>query len=310
MAASRVSGRTPIEPTTRSAGRMRSRRPGRTDGLGDLGDGRPRGHLDAVGHQLGLHQHGELGVERGEHLGGGLDHGHGDAGVAKVLRRLQADEPGPDDHGGARGGRRRRRPGVGRPRRFAATGPARSRGWAAGPETAPGLSTSLSKSRADSVPSDGGPHGEPVAAGVDGHDLAVDPDVEAEPLVELRGGLEEQVVLVLDDPADEVGKSAVGVGDVARAFEHHDLGGLVEPAQAGGGRHAAGHPTHDHHPARARAGHRAGRIGPGIGRGGGHGTHPDRVGTSGLGEHVPFHYTPGGTKPTGRLGRLTPPGYV
>ena len=44
---------------------------------------------------------------------------------------------------------------------------------------------------------------------VDGDDLAVDPDVQAEAVEELLGGLQRQILLLLDQPAHEVRQPAV-----------------------------------------------------------------------------------------------------
>ena len=92
-----------------------------------------------------------------------------------------------------------------------------------------------------------GTGGDRVVMGVDVDDLGVDPDIESEPVEEALGRLEQQVVLVLDHAADEIGQSAVGVGDVARPLDHCDRGPLVEASEPCGRRHAPGHATDDHH---------------------------------------------------------------
>ena len=51
--------------------------------------------------------------------------------------------------------------------------------------------------------------------------------------------LERERVLFPDRAAHIIGQSAVGVGDVPRAFEHDDLGALVQPADARRGSRAA-----------------------------------------------------------------------
>ena len=88
-----------------------------------------------------------------------------------------------------------------------------------------------------------------MAAGVDGDDLGVDPDVEPEAVEEPLGGLQEQIILVFDHAAHEIGQSAVGVGHMARALDHRDGGRLVEASQARGRRHPAGDAADDHDPA-------------------------------------------------------------
>ena len=65
---------------------------------------------------------------------------------------------------------------------------------------------------------------------VNGDNLGSNPDVEAEPVEEALGGLQQKVVLVLDHAADEVRESAVGVGHMARALEDDDRRFLVETA--------------------------------------------------------------------------------
>ena len=52
--------------------------------------------------ELVLHQDGQLGVQRRQHLRRGLDHRHVDALSNQVLRHLQADETRPDDDGARR----------------------------------------------------------------------------------------------------------------------------------------------------------------------------------------------------------------
>ena len=90
-----------------------------------------------------------------------------------------------------------------------------------------------------------GTDGDGVALRVDAHHLGAHPHVEPETLEETLGRLEQQIVLVLDHAADEVGQPAVGIGHVPRAFDHHDGGRLVEASQPGGGRHATGYTTDD-----------------------------------------------------------------
>ena len=87
-----------MDPTTSSPAMSRpSAR--RTPLVGHLGDRDARLDRDAVGDELGGDQDGQLGVERGEDLVGRLDDRHGDPLAGEVLGGLEADEPGPDDHG-------------------------------------------------------------------------------------------------------------------------------------------------------------------------------------------------------------------
>ena len=79
--------------------------------------------------------------------------------------------------------------------------------------------------------------------------LRSDTDVEAEPVEESLGRLQQEVVLVLDHAPHEVGEAAVGVGHVPRALEHDDRRLLVQAAEPGGGGHPTRHPAHDHDPA-------------------------------------------------------------
>ena len=80
---------------------------------------------------------------------------------------------------------------------------------------------------------------------VDRRDLGLHPHVQVEPRLQALGGLQQQVAAVRDGAADVVGQAAVGERHVAAALEDDDLVGLVEPAQAGGSRCAAGHSADD-----------------------------------------------------------------
>lgn len=81
--------------------------------------------------------------------------------------------------------------------------------------------------------------GDGVAGPVDGEHLVVHPDVEGEAVVQRLRGLQQQVGALLDDAARGTA-DLVGVGHVAAAFEHGDLGVLGQAAQAGRRAHAAG----------------------------------------------------------------------
>jgi len=81
---------------------------------------------------------------------------------------------------------------------------------------------------------------------VDPHGFMKRPDIEAEPLFERFGRLENEVVPIFDDVSDMVGQSAVGETDVRTAFENDDVGMLVETTGPGGGRCSSGNPADDH----------------------------------------------------------------
>lgn len=76
---------------------------------------------------------------------------------------------------------------------------------------------------------------------VDRNHLDVDPDIEPEPVEELLGGLEGEIVLFFDQAADEVGQAAISEGDMAGALDHRDLHVGIEPAQTG----CCGHTARD-----------------------------------------------------------------
>ena len=85
---------------------------------------------------------------------------------------------------------------------------------------------------------------------IDVDDLGADPHVQAEPLEEPLGRLEEQVVFVLDHSAHEIRQTTVGVGHVTGTLDHGDGGIFVQTAKARRRRHPSGDPAHDDHPLR------------------------------------------------------------
>ena len=85
-----------------------------------------------------------------------------------------------------------------------------------------------------------------MSGAVDGNDLVMDPHIEPEPIEELLGSLEGQVLLVFDDATHEVRQAAVGERDVAGAFENDDVGSRVETAKPGGRRHSSCDTSDDH----------------------------------------------------------------
>ena len=94
----------------------------------------------------------------------------------------------------------------------------------------------------------GRPHRHRVVRRVDADHLGADTDIEPEPVEKAFGGLQQEVVLVLDHAPDEVRKAAVRVGHVPRTLEHNDRRLLVEAAQPRGGGHPARHTTDDYDP--------------------------------------------------------------
>ena len=170
--------------------------------------------------------------------------------VGQVLGRLEPDEPGADDDG-----RARRAPGLVGQQLGVLDGAQDADPVEPGQRGPDGRRAGAEDQRVvgelgrRTVP--GGAHRDGVRGRVDGDHLGAHPHVEAEPVEEALGGLQQEVVLVLDHAADEVREAAVGVGHVARALEHDDRRLLVEAAEPGGGRHPPGHPADDHDPARA-----------------------------------------------------------
>ena len=81
---------------------------------------------------------------------------------------------------------------------------------------------------------------------MDGRHLVADPHLHPEAPPEALRRLEGQLRPVGDDAADVIGQAAVGVGHIAGPLEHHDLRGLIQPAEPGRGSGASGHAAHDH----------------------------------------------------------------
>ncbi len=221
-----------------------------TVGQGD-GVGFDRGHLDAgldgdpVGHELVLDQDRQLGVERRHDLGRGLHDRDVEALVHEVLGHLEADEPGADHHGGLR-----RRVHVGGEAGGVLDGPQRADPVVPGDGRAHRRRThrehELVVGHDALLPRVGGAHGDLVGLRVDGDHLGRHVDVEPEAVEQRLGGLEGEVLLLLDHAPDEVREAAVRERHVAGALEHGDRGAGVEAAQARGRRHAAGDAADDH----------------------------------------------------------------
>ncbi len=145
--------------------------------------------MGPVGHELVLDQDGHLGVEGWEHLRGSLHDGDVDALAHQVLGHLQADEASPDNHGrfgcdadvaGQAGGVLHGAQCAGAV--IAGDGRAHGSGAHAQHELVVGNDVLVpAKHRACR---------DRTRRPVDGGDLVVDPDVEAEPGKELLGRLQ------------------------------------------------------------------------------------------------------------------------
>ena len=162
------------------------------------------------------------GSRGGSTWGVGLHDGDVDALAHQVLGHLQADEAGPDDHGGlgrhadVRGQAGRVFDGA-QGAGAVITGDGRAHRGGAHAQHQLVVGHDLSS------PLERGAGRDRVRRPVDGDHLVVDPDVEAEPGKELLGRLQGEVVLFFDQPADEIGQAAVGERDVAGALDDGDL---------------------------------------------------------------------------------------
>ena len=213
-------------------------------------DRRDRGtgdHVHAVRDELVGDEDRELRVDRRQHLRRRFDHRHVDALADEVLGHLEPDEAGADHDrgrglhvdvdGDARGvldGAQRAHAVVTRKRRPHGR---RARAQHELVVFDDGLRAGARRTGGDGV-----------RVTVDRDDFLVHAGVEPEPVEELLGRLEREVVLVLDQPADEVGEPAVREGHVARALEDRDLRVVVEPPQPRRRRHPARDAADDHHP--------------------------------------------------------------
>ena len=65
---------------------------------------------------------------------------------------------------------------------------------------------------------------------VDRNHLVIDPDIKPESVEKLFRGLKGEVVLLFDQASDEVGQSAIGERDMARALDHGDRNVGIKPA--------------------------------------------------------------------------------
>ena len=181
----------------------------------------------------------QLGIERREHLAGQLDEGDVEPALTQILRGLHADEPAPDHDRAARPRSELTGDQVGVRDIPQGAGPLDARqlgheGAGAGAEHDPVVRLLVLPRALDLAH----PHG--PCGPVDGHHPVPYPHINTEAGVQRRGGLQEQGIALADGAAEVVRQSAVGIADMSAALEHDDLRLLVEPAQPGGGGHAAG----------------------------------------------------------------------
>ncbi len=202
--------------------------------------------VHAVSDELVGDKNGKLRIERRQHLRSGLDDRDIDALPHEVLGHLEPDEPGTDhDRGRGCDVDVRREAGCVFDRPQGANpviaGNRRAHRCCAHAEhelvvADTGLRTRDRRTCRDGVPD-----------AVDGDDLVVHSDVEPEAVEQLLRRLECEVVLLFDQPPDEIGQAAVGEGDVAGPFENGDAGVSVEAAKASRRRHPSRDATDDHH---------------------------------------------------------------
>ena len=82
---------------------------------------------------------------------------------------------------------------------------------------------------------------------VDSDDLLVDSHIETETVKQLLGSLECEILLLFDQPPDEIRQAAVRERNVARPFENGDVSVSVEATKASRCRHTSRDATDDHH---------------------------------------------------------------
>ena len=201
----------------------------------------PEPDVDPGGGQFVRERPGHFRVEGRQDVFAALDHGHGQAAFAQILRRLQPDEPGADHDGALRTEQTLHRA------VHVAEGPKvrHVRIIVFGEHLA-------RRSRADrqkkfiirfGIFAVRTPDGQRFGRAVDLHRLVPCADVHAEPRREFLRRHDEQVVAFRDDAAQMVRQTAVRVGDECALFEQDDPGGFVQTAQtrrrAGSGGHAA-----------------------------------------------------------------------
>ena len=72
------------------------------------------------------------------------------------------------------------------------------------------------------------------------------PHINAKAVPEALRSLQCQFFLLLDHTAHIIRQTAVGIGHIAAALDHDDLGVFIQTADAGSGRSTARHTAYDH----------------------------------------------------------------
>ena len=88
-------------------------------------------------------------------------------------------------------------------------------------------------------------HRNRLAVRVDGRHLVPHAHIHPEAGVKALGRLQRQLRRVLDHAADVIRQAAVGIGNIVRPLEHHDLRHLIQSADAGRRRGPAGYAAYD-----------------------------------------------------------------
>ena len=88
-------------------------------------------------------------------------------------------------------------------------------------------------------------HRNRLAVRVDGRHLVPHAHIHPEAGVKTLGRLQRQLRRVLDHPADVIRQAAVGIGNIVRPLEYHDLRHLIQPADAGRRRGPACYAAYD-----------------------------------------------------------------
>ena len=167
-----------------------------------------------------------FGVKRGHDLVGGFDKADGQAAVPQILGHLDADETAADDNRGTRGpGRRDEGVGVfdiAQGQRTLDPGNRRSHGASTRGQD----ERAIRQLRLDLGGQLTNPHD--LARAVDSDDLVSDPHIEVEPRPERLRGLQQQRRAAFDHPTHVIGQPTVRERHIAAAFQHDDLGPLVQ----------------------------------------------------------------------------------
>ena len=88
--------------------------------------------------------------------------------------------------------------------------------------------------------------GDGFLCGIDRSYFLPYPHINAKAVPEALRSLERQFFPIHDHTAHIIRQAAVGVGYVAAALDHDDLGVFIQTADAGGGRSTARHTAYDH----------------------------------------------------------------